>query len=177
MTYSEEIKQHLNVLGLDSETNIDEAKLKKAYLKASKKYHPDVCEAQYKDGVMFKKVNEANTFIKDNMEVVNDYLSNPSKYEYQRTNNYSSNQANQQYTYTYMNADDLFRQFFRSYNNTYQKEYTEEELKEMKKERTRRVLKRKIASACSLAFGILISFVSPFIGLIFIVLSLSQLLF
>lgn len=168
-----DVKEYLIILEIDKETEIDESKLKKAYIKASKKYHPDVCEEKYKDGLMFKKVNLANTYIKDNINEINDYLKNPNKYNYSYNTNYQYAQNNGQ-TYYYGNVDDLFRQFF---NRNYRHEYTREEMEQIKKERKLRRRRIKICSSLFLAFGIAISFVSPFMGLPIIVLSLSNLLF
>lgn len=159
MTFGNQIKDNLNILGLENATSIDENTLKRAYLKASKKYHPDVCEEQYKDGIMFKKVNEANTFIKDNMSTVNDYLSNPSKYQYQQA--YSSNTtSNAQYQYQ-GNFQDFFSNFFRAYQQAGQRQYTEEEIKEIKKAQKRRVWKRRIFAACGLALSIALVIFAP----------------
>lgn len=140
-----DVKEYLTILELDKETEIDEAKLKKAYIKASKKYHPDVCEEKYKDGLMFKKVNLANTYIKDNMSEINDYLKNPNKYNYSYNTNYQYAQSNGQ-TYYYSNVDDLFRQF---YNRSYRHEYTREEMEQIKKERKLRRRKIKVCSSFS----------------------------
>ncbi len=172
MTSIDEFKEYLSILELDKETEIDEAKLKKAYIKASKKYHPDVCEDKYKDGVMFKKVNLANTFIKDNLSMVNDYLKNPNKYSNMYQNRYNTNQE-----YRYNNTYHYFygqpHYFYRGFNRT----FTKEEMEEIRKERRARRKRIKIYSACALAFGVLISFVSPLLGVFVIVMSLSQLLF
>lgn len=174
MINTNDLKEYLSVLGLDKEEIIDEAKLKKAYIKASKMYHPDVCDEKYKDGLMFKKVNLANTYIKENMAEINDYLKNPSKYSYSYNTNYQYANNNYNQTYYYSNVDDLFRQFF---NRSYTHEYTKEEMEQIKKERKRKRIKTKIYSSIFLAFGILVSFVSPFLSLPIIVLSLSSLLF
>ena len=97
-------------------------------------YHPDVCDEKYKDGLMFKKVNLANTYIKENMAEINDYLKNPSKYQYSYNTNYQYANNNYNQTYYYSNVDDLFRKFF---NRSYTHEYTKEEMEQIKKERKR----------------------------------------
>lgn len=162
------LKEYLNLLELSDIASIDESILKKNYIRLSKKYHPDVCDEEYKDGVMFKKVNEAYNYIKDNLSLINDYLKEPSKYEqreYQYNNQYNAG-------YTYIRPEDLFRAFFNQ--NTY---YTEEDLKNIRKEKKKARLRRKLYSSCFLVLGILLSFVSPFLGLFIIIMSLSQLIF
>ena len=167
MPLSVQIKSYLEILDLSSESQIDEAKLKKAYLKKSKIYHPDVCEDKYKDGVMFKKINEANNYIKENLSLVNDYLTNPNKYNYTNT---STNYTNQEYTYT--NMDDLFSYIFRSYNTN--KKYSEEEIKKIKKEQRKAKFKRRIYSFFGVIIGASMCFVTPFLGSMIIFISLAS---
>jgi len=169
-TFGEKIKENLTILGLDNENEIDENKLKRAYLKQSKKYHPDVCEEKYKDGLMFKKINEANSFIKDNLSTVNDYLLNPSKYSYEEMK-----QSNNQYYYN-TNMDDLFSQIFRAFQQSSQKVYSEEEINRIKKERRKQTIKRRIFAAFGLAFAVFIAFFMPNLGLAFSLIALLLLL-
>jgi len=172
-TFKDQVIESLNVLELNNEKIIDDAILKKAYLKMSKKYHPDVCLEQYKDGVMFKKVNEAHSFIKDNMQVVNDYLANPSKFEYQNT--YQNNPySNQTYQNTNQFYENLFRQFFQNAN--FRTTYTKEEMAQIQKERKRRIFKRRLFASLGVVFAVLLTILSPALGMTTLLFSLFMLL-
>ena len=107
MEFIEKIKNSLELLELEKEEHLDFNILKKAYLKTSKKYHPDICEDEYKDGVMFKKVNEAYLFLKDNISLANDFLINPDKYKKSYTTSYEYSNIN----------DDFFSRVFNEYMN------------------------------------------------------------
>ncbi len=164
------IKEYLDVLELSSIETLDENTLKRAYLKMSKKYHPDVCDEAYKDGVMFKKVNEANDYLKNNLETVNNYLKNPNAYNYEENVNVNN-------TYTY-NQSDIFSEFFKAYQSAFQnqyKTYSEEEIKKIKKERKRAILKRKICSLFGVISGSLMCIISPAFGIFIIFFSLISL--
>lgn len=170
--YSNNIKEYLDVLDLSKIDTLDEQTLKKAYLKMSKKYHPDVCETKYKDGIMFKKVNEANDYLKNNIETVNAYLKNPIAFVN------SQNESQTGYTYAYTN-NDIFSSIFRSYAEAYQRKansYTEEEIKTIKKERKRQILKRKLRSLFGVLTGALICILSPTIGIFIIFFSLISMI-
>ncbi len=169
MTVSEEIKTYLDLLNLGEEKEINESIIKKAYLKKSKIYHPDVCEEQYKDGVMFKKINDANTYLKNNIDTVNDYLKNPSKYNYSQTNNYTNTN-----TYAY-NMNDMFSEIFKAYQKSYQQTYTEEDIKKIKKEQRKARFRRKLGSLFSFCFGGLMTFVSPALGIFIMFFSVLSL--
>ena len=119
---------------------------------------------------MFKKINEANSFIKDNLSTVNDYLLNPSKYSYEEMK-----QSNNQYYYN-TNMDDLFSQIFRAFQQSSQKVYSEEEINRIKKERRKQIIKRRIFAAFGLAFAVFIAFFMPNLGLAFSLIALLLLL-
>ncbi len=171
--YNNNIKEYLDVLELSNIDRLDETTLKKAYLKMSKKYHPDVCEEKYKDGIMFKKVNEANDYLKNNIDSVNEYLKNPSAY--QNNNNYNRDNL---YTYAYSESD-IFSSIFRAYQEQYKRQekmYTKEEVENMQKERKRRIFKRKLSSMFGLLTGSLMCFLSPTLGIFIIFFSLILLI-
>lgn len=170
--YKNNIKEYLDVLELSNIDRLDETTLKKAYLKMSKKYHPDVCEEKYKDGIMFKKVNEANDYLKNNIDTVNEYLKNPCAYQ----NNTNFNRNNS-YTYTY-NENDIFSSIFKAYQEQYQrqeKKFTKEEVENMQKERKRHMFKRKLRSMFGLLTGSLMCLLSPTLGIFMILFSLISL--
>lgn len=170
--YKNNIKEYLDVLELSNIDRLDETTLKKAYLKMSKKYHPDVCDEKYKDGIMFKKVNEANDYLKNNIDTVNEYLKNPSAY--QNNNNFNTNGS---YNYAY-SENDIFSSIFRAYQEQYkrqEKKYTKEEIENIQKERKRQIFKRKLRSMFGLLSGALMCLLSPTLGIFMIFFSLISL--
>ncbi len=174
-TFAQEVKDSLNILELNGVSNLTDEELKKSYRKLSKKYHPDVCEAQYKDGVMFKKVNSSYEFLKSNLSDVNSYLVNPSKYEYQQA--YNSSTANNNYQYQSQSGgyyDDLFRNIFRAQQRAQQQQrtYTQEELNERRKMLRKRSIIRSIVSLVILAFSIYLMYKIPSLGWILILLAI-----
>lgn len=170
--YINNIKEYLDVLELSNIERLDESTLKKAYLKMSKKYHPDVCDEKYKDGIMFKKVNEANDYLKNNIDIVNEYLKNPSAYQ---NNNFNRNNS---YTYTY-SENDIFSSIFRAYQEQYkrqEKKYTKEEMENIQKEHKRQIFKRKLRSMFGILSGALMCLLSPTLGIFMIFFSLISLI-
>lgn len=158
MEFIEKIKNSLELLELEKEERLDFNILKKAYLKTSKKYHPDICEDEYKDGVMFKKVNEAYLFLKDNISLANDFLINPDKYKKSYTTSYEYSNIN----------DDFFSRVFNEYMN--RKEYDEKNIKRYK----RRMWIKRFASFSMALIILFLIYVSPnlatFITLLSIIL-------
>ena len=171
MTFLVKVKECMNVLDLSNYNELDESIIRKAYLKKSKIFHPDVCEEKYKDGLMFKKINEANSFLKDNLASVNDALKNPSKYNFEQ-----GQTINNSYTYQNVNVDDLFQQLFRVFVRQNTKTYTQEEIDKINKERRKRLFRRRLFAVFSLAFGLALMLVLPGLGVPISIFSLMLLL-
>lgn len=106
MIIESKVKESMHLLGLDGEKYLNEQVVKSKYRKLASKYHPDVCEEIYKDGEMFKKINEASSYLIDNLDEVNKYLADPIKY----------NEENVNYNYGYEGYQNTNQGFYRSYN-------------------------------------------------------------
>lgn len=50
---------------------LEKEKLRKQYYKVSRKYHPDLCIEEYKDGNMFAKMKASYDFLRNNMDLIN----------------------------------------------------------------------------------------------------------
>lgn len=114
--YSEkEVLESLNILNIKPDHNLEENEIKKAYLKLAKIYHPDTCICEeYKDGVMFSKLNSSYDYLKNNLDYANEVIYNrlnPSnkKHNYYNDDNayYNYNEYNNfnNYKYYYSNND------------------------------------------------------------------------
>lgn len=101
----EMLKEYYDILGVDE--NVDEAKLKKAYRFAAKKYHPDTEGNTKESEEKFKKVSEAFIFLKDenNRKV---YAELKKRYERE----HSSNSTKRKHKTTfYSNEEQYERQY------------------------------------------------------------------
>ena len=173
MTFLDKVKESMNVLDLSNYNELDESIIRKAYLKKSKIYHPDVCAPEFRDGVMFKKINEANSFLKDNLNDVNSALKNPEKYNFEKNQSVNNNYN---YQYQNVNVDDLFQQIFRVFVRQNTKTYTKEEIDKINKERRKRLFRRRLFAVFSLAFGLALMLVLPGLGVPISIFSLMLLL-
>jgi DnaJ-class molecular chaperone len=173
MTFLDKVKESMSVLDLSNYNELDESIIRKAYLKKSKIYHPDVCAPEFRDGVMFKKINEANSFLKDNLNDVNSALKNPEKY------NFEPNQSvNNNYNYQYqnVNVDDLFKQIFNEFVRQNSKTYSKEEINKINKQRRRMLFKRRLFASLGLAFGLCLMLILPELGVPLSIISLFMFL-
>ena len=69
------IIEYLKIMELDLNTPIDKDIIAKNYRRLSKKYHPDVADKKYSDGKKMSELNNANDFLRNNIEYVNLLIS------------------------------------------------------------------------------------------------------
>lgn len=53
---------------------LEKEKLRKQYYKVSRKYHPDLCVEEFKDGNMFAKMKASYDFLKNNLDLINENI-------------------------------------------------------------------------------------------------------
>lgn len=107
---NEEVKvlEALKELEIKPDHNIDEAEIKKSYLRLAKLYHPDTCnDEQYKDGNKFSSMKDSYDYIKNNMNLANEVINN------------TINPNNKTYNY-YRNPNSFNNFNYNSYNTSYQ---------------------------------------------------------
>lgn len=69
------IIQYVTLLELDIKNEITVKEINDQYRRLAKIYHPDVANSRYNDGKKFKELNNAKTYLIENIEIVNMYIS------------------------------------------------------------------------------------------------------
>lgn len=67
-------KSIVEILGLSNSDSISLELLKHKYRVLCKKYHPDTCSEEYKDGSMFRMLKEAYDYAADNIDDIKAYF-------------------------------------------------------------------------------------------------------
>ena len=126
-----QIKKYILLLELPLDKAISLDDIKRAYIRLSKKYHPDTASVEYKDGKKFTELTRSKDYLIDNLDYVNRIIAN--------------GQINSSYSSSYSpfnifdDSDDEFEDFDFSWFGTFYREQQRREAEErIKKEAEQR---------------------------------------